>query len=217
MPRLDGRLYEWEKAAVKKEAEAASGVVKVKKKMGRPPKPKPIEAPPPPAPPRVTLAQGLAKIASEMDIKTVPVARNGKPLKATKELIESIRASVRQGLSIDKSCILHGVTSAALDKWKKANADIMEGFRQAELEGETELVKIIRDAAPKDWKAANWLLERRHEWEQRSRTELTGKDGGPIMSVSQQLLASVASGASPAEKAKARKPRAIDVESTVKE
>ena len=38
----------------------------------------------------------------------------------------------------------------------------------------------IRLHASGDWRAAAWILERRHPDDYGKRTELTGKDGGPV-------------------------------------
>lgn len=182
-------LYEFEKAALKKEKEA-SLPPKPKARMGRPPKPKPPE----PIVEVVTQAEGLDKAAKQLGAFRVELSRNGRPLKAKPELIKAICDTIAKGMTIDKSCILHGVHRSMLDKWKKANSGILHLFEEAELKSENELVDIIRAAAPGDWKAANWLLERRHSWEQRTRAELTGKDGAALAAVTihQQLLASVA-------------------------
>ena len=154
-----------------------------------------------PAKSQETQAQALSRIVEELGIRSAPVARNGRPLKASAAVVKGIYNDIKAGMQIDRACILHGVSYATLDQWKRANSDIMRMFEQADAESERELIKAVRDAVGKDWKAANWLLERRHRWEPVSRTELTGKDGAAL-SVSQQLFASIAKGGDALAKAK---------------
>jgi hypothetical protein len=52
------------------------------------------------------------------------------------------------------------------------------------------LVKTVRTAAQSDWRAATWMLERMDPDNFSRRTEVTGKEGGPIqVIVSPGLLA----------------------------
>lgn len=141
------------------------------------------------------MGEGLAKTAAALGAAPMELARNGKPLKASPERIAAIRDSIRKGLTIDKACILHGVHRSMLEKWKKANESILQLFEQAELANEEELIGFVRNAAPEDYKAAAWLLERRHQWILATRSEHTGKDGGPmqVLAIHKELLSRIAS------------------------
>lgn len=114
-------------------------------------------------------------------------------IKATPETIRAVLAGIESGLTADKAIMLAGISEPALERWKKTNATLSQLFKQAELKIEQELIGFVRAASRKDWKAGAWLLERRFQWEQRTKTELTGK-GGAALTVSQQLFASVAGG-----------------------
>jgi hypothetical protein len=202
MPRIDGRLYPSEVAALKAEAERD----KPKAKRGRPPKVKP-EAIPEAKPERpegagsrgpvARVAGILAAAADELKPRDALGVFSGKAgavrLKVSAEVIEGIAAEIRSGMPIDKSCILHGISRAYYEKWKAANPAIFAYLEQAELEHESKLVKIVAEAAPKDWKAGNWLLERRHAWIAPQRTDpAVAALAGGIATLHKSLLDKVA-------------------------
>lgn len=62
--------------------------------------------------------------------------------------------------------------------------EYLEAVQKARAEAEARLVLLVAKAAqePKTWQAAAWLLERRdpQRWGRVTRTELTGKGGGPV-------------------------------------
>jgi hypothetical protein len=61
-------------------------------------------------------------------------------------------------------------------------ADFFVAFTRAKAIAEKRLVKTVLTAGPEDWKAAAWLLERRHpdRYGKTTRTELSGPKGGAI-------------------------------------
>jgi Asp-tRNA(Asn)/Glu-tRNA(Gln) amidotransferase B subunit len=87
---------------------------------------------------------------------------------------------LREGLRVQQK-IESGETITAEDSQIIEMADAL---REAEMAGQHAALAVIREAA-KDgtWQAAAWFLERRNKkWS--NRTEITGPDGGPIISVS---------------------------------
>jgi hypothetical protein len=57
--------------------------------------------------------------------------------------------------------------------------DFSNAVRRAECDAENEMVKVIRTAAPDDWRAAeSWLKRRRRdEWGDTVKQELSGPNG----------------------------------------
>lgn len=88
------------------------------------------------------------------------------------------------------ACQKAGVSYDSLRVWiKKGEAarsgeffDFLNDIKQAEGEAVEELLGTIQDAGRESWQASAWILERRHpeEFARREKTELTGRDGGPI-------------------------------------
>lgn len=62
--------------------------------------------------------------------------------------------------------------------------DICNTIKAAQIQGQNVALDIVRASMTQgDWRAAAWFMERRNKrWS--NRTEVTGKDGGPIESVS---------------------------------
>lgn len=119
--------------------------------------------------------------------------KGGRPtvrVKATPEMVAGICDSIRGGLSIESSCVLHGITRAGIDKWRKLNPSVNAQFEKAESDFENDMVSKLKGFASNDGKWAAWLLERRMSgrWAQVSKQELTGKDGGPQLTIAKTLV-----------------------------
>ncbi len=61
-------------------------------------------------------------------------------------------------------------------------SEFSSDIKRAEAEFEGECLGVVQAAAPKSWQAAAWLLERRFDYKATQRTEISGKNGGPIQS-----------------------------------
>ena len=134
--------------------------------------------------------------------KPHPLAPVGRPqiVKATPELVAAACADIAKGLPIESALVRQGIAPSTMATWRLKNPAVELAFATAETEFETWLVNVIRGHALKDTKAACWLAERRlrGQWAPPAgKVELTGKDGGPIQSltISKTLLANVAQGA----------------------
>lgn len=126
-------------------------------------------------------------------------SKGGRPpvVKATPELIEAACNDIRLGLTIEGALALQGISRVSVDRWRKINPAVNLAFERAEHEFEKDLLAKLQRHSDKDQKAATWLLERRSrgQWlPAPTKTELTGKDGGPIqaLTLSKVLLSSVA-------------------------
>ena len=77
-------------------------------------------------------------------------------------------------------------------------SEFSSDVKRAEAEFEGECLGVVQAAAPKSWQAAAWLLERRFDYKATQRTEMTGKDGGPVAttSISKEMMVIIARAAS---------------------
>jgi hypothetical protein len=132
----------------------------------------------------------------------------GRPPECTQELIKKIVSSILVGNYFETACASAGIHKTTAYDWLKKGArepgSIFEQFsnavEKAQADGESRDVMVIemqahgapaqynemgqqiREAIPRDWKAAAWRLERKHpkKWGRMDRHEVTGQDGKPI-------------------------------------
>ena len=128
-------------------------------------------------------------------------ARSSKgrpPMEPTAEITDRVYESVSRGLFLTQAARLAGVSTDTIARWKKKGAEGIEPFRtfferleEAELRGEEALLRIWRDAAPADWRAAREMLAKRfpERWSDHAgRLAVLGRDGdgtnrGPIFNI----------------------------------
>ncbi len=118
------------------------------------------------------------------------MARPGRPTKLVPERVERLLEAIRVGNYINTAVVYAGITEATFYRWLEigeANKEgkyreFLESVKKAEADAEARQVALISKAANETWQAAAWLLERKHpaRWGQRNKTEVTGKEGGPI-------------------------------------
>lgn len=94
----------------------------------------------------------------------------GRPTALTPERHEQLIRLVRGGAYLETACAIAGVDSRTVRDWMRFGArpdakPELQRFRadmiEAVAECEKELVGFVAKAAPADWKAAAWILERR--------------------------------------------------------
>jgi hypothetical protein len=111
-----------------------------------------------------------------------------RPISLTPEIQKRICAGVSRGEPFALACEAAGISRRTGYLWKKLGKeeDAPEVLRQffqscarARAKGERKLVKEIRAAAPEDWRAAAWLLQKLNpsRYTDRQRAEHTGKNG----------------------------------------
>ncbi len=114
----------------------------------------------------------------------------GRKTKLTPEVQKRICEIIRAGNFAATAASVVGIDESTFYRWmsegEKATRGQYREFRnavkKASAEAEQKNVKYIQSAAPKNWQAAAWWLERRNPdtWGRKDRHEHTGADGGPI-------------------------------------
>lgn len=110
--------------------------------------------------------------------------------KLTPETQQKITEAIELGATYELAANYGGVAYNTFNEWMKAGEDAPAGVKREfyeavkEAEGRAAvkwLAKIEKAASEGNWQAAAWKLERRYPGDYgRTRTEHTGKDGGPI-------------------------------------
>lgn len=102
---------------------------------------------------------------------------------------------LQQGNTIDTACRCAGIHRDTYYDWFKrarkggrgneAYVEFAEACEMAMSQAEALHIAVIRAAMKDQWQAAAWMLERRNpkDWGRKDRTELTGRDGGPVQHV----------------------------------
>ena len=112
----------------------------------------------------------------------------GRKTKLTPEVQELIVDGINAGLTFGLTCARAGVNPATFYRWlEKGEAaksgvfcEFCDTVSRARADSAMRLVSQITLQAPTDWRAAAFLLERRFPDDYGKRSELTGKDGGPV-------------------------------------
>lgn len=120
-----------------------------------------------------------------------PKGKPGRKTRLTPERQQKIVNAIRAGAYVETAAAAAGVNKVTLYRWlKRGNkypGTIYEAFAEAVHEATAQaemrdVLTISKAAGDGDWRAAAWRLERKYpkRWGTVSRTELTGKDGGPL-------------------------------------
>ncbi len=116
--------------------------------------------------------------------KTVARARkSGRRTKKNQATLDGILEAIRAGITFERAADLHRVSRAAVYKWRLDDPEFDKDVLEAVVYSEAILVQRINDKSVDDWKAAAWMLERRHpeQYSQRREIDVTvtksdGKD-----------------------------------------
>jgi hypothetical protein len=85
------------------------------------------------------------------------------------------------GNTIKTCCDAVGIAERTYFDWCEQHPHFAQATTRARARSKIKLVKIITDAAMVDARHAEWLLERCHPSEFRRCTQVTGKDGAPLI------------------------------------
>jgi len=144
---------------------------------------------------RGTRCANRAKVSETLCAVHLGVAHRRSKL--TDEMQTKIAALLRSGNYIETACGVAGIGVSTFYGWlERGEADqeagtpsafleFSEAVHRARAEGEAMLLQQIRQAAPKDWRAAAWILERTMPAKYGRRAEI--KHGGTVRTDVQQV------------------------------
>ena len=123
--------------------------------------------------------------------KAEPKAKNkgGRPGKLTPELQDLICKHLESGCYLETAAAVAGVVKQTLHGWLRRAAKgepeyiaFREAVEAAQAGADSENVETIRQASKKDWRAAAWRLERKHQkrWGTVQRHEVSGPEGKAV-------------------------------------
>ena len=120
----------------------------------------------------------------------------GKRPGCTEDLVAEIARYLKAGVTVRDTCGAVGIAESTFYTWQeRGEADLKQGLETRHSEfvkkstharavARAAAVTHIRSAMGGDWRAAAWFLERAdsENWGKRERQEITGANGGPIVS-----------------------------------
>ena len=105
----------------------------------------------------------------------------GRPTICTPEVIEAVREAMEMGATQTIAQDYAGISSTAWHEWmakgatgQQPYADFAAAVKASKGKGAIRNLGIIKDAAPNDWKAAAWMLERVHNYWKGEHVKHTG-------------------------------------------
>jgi hypothetical protein len=109
----------------------------------------------------------------------------GRPSKLTPVLQQKVCDAVRVGNGFDVAAAFAGIDKTTFHRWMKRGMRAKRGLyrefylavQKASSDAETRALAIVNKAAPEDWRAAAWFLERKspERWGRRDRHEVEAK------------------------------------------
>jgi hypothetical protein len=115
----------------------------------------------------------------------------GRPLTLSQQVIDDLVAGIRVGLSTNAAAARANVPDTTLRHWlavgeqhpDSIHGELVRAMANARATGELVLLAKIQRASESDWKAAAWILERRHpeSYARVNRHEVSGPTpGAPV-------------------------------------
>jgi hypothetical protein len=100
----------------------------------------------------------------------------GANSKYTPQIVKKIIDLVKMGNFKSPAARACGISHDTLWRWETEHPEFSEALKNAEANGEAELVKKIKKASGKNWTAAAWMLERKNHqrWGRKDKLEMSG-------------------------------------------
>lgn len=76
-------------------------------------------------------------------------------------VVDALIEALASGLTITAACGLVGIDRTTFYKWKQNYPEFKQAVDGARPIIESNMLELIKDQAPTDWRAAAWILERR--------------------------------------------------------
>lgn len=101
-------------------------------------------------------------MASVQLVNTREKHLGGRPTKRTPKRENLLLLAIAKGLPLKAACKLAGLGFTTFNDWREEDSFFAQKIEFVEAQAIERNLALIQRAALKDWKAAAWLLERRH-------------------------------------------------------
>lgn len=125
-------------------------------------------------------------------IPVEPPKLRGRPSLLTEDLQAMLLSGIEEGLPLKQAAMLAGICYETLNRWRKKGESesappefrhFCQALQRSEAVAMQRLVSQVSKAGNTDWRAAAWILERRHpdEFGKAEKIEHTGKGGNSLI------------------------------------
>jgi hypothetical protein len=115
-------------------------------------------------------------------ISARPPHPGGARTKRTPETAEVICRAVAKGMPFNYACHIAGICLSSFHAWRNADPGFREQIEAAIARGIEKRLAIIEEMAATDWRCCAWWLEHcQPQFFAKTRVELTGADGSPLI------------------------------------
>ena len=101
-----------------------------------------------------------------------PARKSGRRSKKNQATLDGILKAIRIGITFERAAELHRVSRATIYRWRNEDPEFDKDVLEAVVYSEAILLQRINDKTADDWKAAAWILERRHPEQYSQRREI---------------------------------------------
>ena len=101
-----------------------------------------------------------------------PARKSGRRSKKNQATLDGILEAIRIGITFERAAELHRVSRASIYRWRNEDPEFDKDVLEAVVYSEAILLQRINDKTTDDWKAAAWILERRHPNQYSPRREI---------------------------------------------
>jgi len=101
-----------------------------------------------------------------------PARKSGRRSKKNQATLDGILEAIRIGITFERAAELHRVSRATIYRWRNEDPEFDKDVLEAVVYSEAILLQRINDKTTDDWKAAAWILERRHPNQYSPRREI---------------------------------------------
>jgi hypothetical protein len=101
-----------------------------------------------------------------------PARKSGRRSKKNQATLDGILEAIRIGITFERAAELHRVSRATIYRWRNEDPEFDKDVLEAVVYSEAILLQRINDKTADDWKAAAWILERRHPEQYSQRREI---------------------------------------------
>jgi hypothetical protein len=98
-------------------------------------------------------------VSEAAEIKLAPKRKTGRPSKRTPRMAKRIGAAIRRGLALTHACQVSGLAFSSFCSWRNDSAQFRKMVEDSIAERCEALLGIMEEAAKKDWRAAQALLQ----------------------------------------------------------